>query len=82
MNKGDIDSKDCANAYTNDGGWAVVSLEFEYEAWTTENRFKRVYHLAPCEDIVVCKLEEEALNLALRLNGRIVPIGFMASNNN
>jgi hypothetical protein len=61
MIKEDIDSKDCANAYTNECGWAVVSLECEYEAWTTESRFKRVYHLAPCEDIVVCKLETEAL---------------------
>lgn len=78
----DIDTKDCANAYTNEGGWAVVSLECEYKVWTTESRFKRVYHLSPCEDIVVCKLEEEALDLALRLNGRVVPIGFTASNYN
>lgn len=78
----DIDAKDCANAYTNEGGWAVVSLECDYEAWTTERRFKRVYHLSPCEDIVVCKLEKEALDLALRLNGRVAPVGFTASNYN
>jgi AraC-like DNA-binding protein len=82
MLKEDIDSKDCANSYTNEAGWAVLSLECEYEAWTTENRFKRVYHLAPCEDILVCKLEEEALDLALRLNGRVAPVGFTASNYN
>jgi AraC-like DNA-binding protein len=82
MTEEDIDSKDCAQSYTNECGWAIVSHECEYEAWTTENRFKRVYHLAPCEDILVCKLEEEALDLALRLNGRVAPVGFTASNYN
>jgi hypothetical protein len=75
----DIDSKDCAQSYTNASGWAVISRDCEYEAWTTEARFKRVYHLAPCEEIIVSKTYGEALLLADRLNGIAVPIGSKAS---
>jgi hypothetical protein len=75
----DIDSKDCAQSYTNEYGWAIVSHECEYEAWTTENRFKRVYHLAPCENIVVCEAEQEASLLAAKVRGRAVPVGVTPS---
>jgi hypothetical protein len=56
-----------------DSGWAVVTKDCEYEAWTTENRFRRVYHLAPCEEIVVQDLKN-AQELASQKNGIVTPI--------
>jgi hypothetical protein len=58
---------------TCESGWAVVTKECEYEAWTTENRFRRVYHLAPCEEIVVQDLKN-AQELASQKNGIVTPI--------
>lgn len=75
MHLEDIDSKDCAQSYSRVSGWAVVSHDCEYEAWTTENRFRRVYHLSPCEEIVVCLTLQEASQLANRYNGRAVTVG-------
>lgn len=69
-----IDTKD-AQAYTQDSGWVVVSHECEYEAWTTEERFRRVYHLAPGELIVVVPQFVDALLLADRVNGIVVAVG-------
>lgn len=65
----ELNSKDV----TNNRGWAVVSKDCEYEAWTTENRFRRVYHLAPCEEIVVQDFKS-AEELASQKNGIVTPV--------
>ena len=57
----------------NESGWAVVTKDCAYEAWTTENRYRRVYHLAPCEEIVVQDLKN-AQELASQKNGIVTPI--------
>ena len=81
MHLEDLDSKDCAQSYSQATGWAVVSHECEYEAWTTEGRFRRVYHLSPCEEIVGCLTLQEASQLANRYNGRAVTVGEYKENN-
>ena len=68
-----IETKDI-DSFTRESGWAVVSQECEYEAWTSEGRFRRVYHLAPCEEIVVLERFLDADLLAKKIGGNIVAV--------